>query len=186
MKHSEVIKYARQWLSKSVQNCERYGHYACPIIISELVAYTPSNEIPDVLGWSGPTSILIECKTSLSDFKADLKKSFRRDYYDDVVGYAIGNQRWYMAEKGIIPVELVPEKWGLLEIYNRKIYITKPSQDFNSHKPSEVMILISLLRRLDIKSENVSIKTYYKDTKNNATVIIDKNIEPILNQGFAN
>ena len=48
---------------------------SCSVIISEMVSM--SSEQPDVIGFNNSQSILIECKTSRSDFRADKKKHFR-------------------------------------------------------------------------------------------------------------
>lgn len=79
-----------------------------------------SREIPDVMGFRSDTSILIECKTSRTDFHADKKKPERSGEID---GY--GNYRLFLAPKGLIKINDLPEKWGLLEVNDRgKIEIT--------------------------------------------------------------
>jgi len=61
--HTEVVKVAAKWLTRN--------H---PIVITEMAC---SNEEPDVIGWSGGISTLIEAKASRSDFLSDKRKSFR-------------------------------------------------------------------------------------------------------------
>ncbi len=70
-------------------------------------------EQPDALGLSlEGDSILIEVKTSKSDFKADSKKPWRRDPKQ-----GIGDQRVYLAPEGLLEVGEIPYGWQLWEIY---------------------------------------------------------------------
>lgn len=64
--------------------------------------------IPDVIGWrSNGWSVLVECKRSREDFRADAKKAIRAS------GWGGGQERWYFAPRGIIPKDEVPKEWGL-------------------------------------------------------------------------
>lgn len=53
----------------------------------------------------------MEAKTSLNDFRADLKKPFRV-YPQNGMGQA----RYYICEPGIIMENDLPERWGLLHV----------------------------------------------------------------------
>ena len=141
--HSELIKHAEKWLKKPCSNnieLGNIGHPRCSLILSELV--TISAEIPDCIGWHSNLSILIECKTSVQDFKADFKKPFR--IYPEL---GMGNQRYFLAEKGILNIKDIPEKWGLLEIENKKIVISKYAQWQECNKNNEIIMLLSHIRR---------------------------------------
>jgi Holliday junction resolvase len=158
MTHNDLIKIGREWLIKPYCNLsDEYGHSGCSVVLTELCAHTKYGEQPDILGFCTGKSILIECKTSLSDFFADQKKVVRK-----FENFGIGSQRWYLAPEGIIPVEKVPEKWGLLEVTpNRKIKVSKrpvlQERDFQS----EINMLISTMRRLNIlPDDHVAIKKY--------------------------
>jgi len=157
--HDDLITLGRKWLLKSFESPEPHGHTACPVIITELATTTLTGEIPDILAFNSYTSILIECKISRSDFIADLKKPFR------MVDTAIGSQRWYLAPQGVIPLNKLPPKWGLLEVTpKRKIIITQYCQLQPRHFLIEIDILLSTLRRLNIALDNhVAIRQYTND-----------------------
>lgn len=80
--HSELVSLGAKWLQKK-----------CSVVITELVT---TGEIPDVIGWHGTHSTLIECKASRSDFLADQTKFFRREQWA-----GIGMARYYFAPKVI-------------------------------------------------------------------------------------
>lgn len=85
-----------------------YKTKKCVIVLYESGSW---REIPDCIGWTSiQNSILIECKTSLEDFKRDQDKIFRID------GTGLGNRRYYLTPKGLLNISLIPEDWGLLEI----------------------------------------------------------------------
>ncbi len=67
--HSELVERGHEYLMKTI---------GCSFAFKELK--TLSIEIPDIIGFmiGRPSTFLIECKTSRSDFLADMKKSFRR------------------------------------------------------------------------------------------------------------
>jgi len=71
-----------------------------------------AEESPDAIGWlPAGGSILVECKTALSDFYADRRKPSR------LPGAAgMGRERWYLAAEGLLSGQRLPEGWGLLEL----------------------------------------------------------------------
>jgi hypothetical protein len=79
MTHEELVAAARKWLAKPYASCRsEYGHSGCSVIVTELVAASKTGEIPDALGFQGcraDYTVLVECKTSYSDFLADQKKN---------------------------------------------------------------------------------------------------------------
>src|SRR5258706_14836969 len=128
MTHDELIQHASYWL---------YNRKKCSIVASELV--TGSAEIPDVIGWSGWASTIIESKISVADFIADQRKTFRK-YEED----GMGIHRYY-----IIPFNLkdaiiarLPEKWGLIlckekisgePLLGHRLIVHKVSQVFENN-----------------------------------------------------
>jgi len=179
-KHDELIEIGRKWLIKSYAAQADYGHYGCGVVLTELCAATRYGEQPDILGYSTKTTILIECKTSLSDFRAD-KNKFSRNF-----GKGIGGQRWYLAQEGIIKIESLPDKWGLLEVTPKKIVkVVKRTEIHERDFKSEMNMLISFVRRLNImKEDHVAIKKYelpeklgFKPSKKKATFYIKDKIK---------
>lgn len=65
MTHADLVMLAERWL------------YAmgCGVVIFEQRTF--SWEQPDALAWKSNESILVECKTSRSDFHADRKRVIR-------------------------------------------------------------------------------------------------------------
>lgn len=67
------------------------------------------SEFPDVIGFTAKECFIIECKISISDFRADLKKHHR-------VNGGMGNQRYFLFTQEIyhkISSE-IPVGWGIL------------------------------------------------------------------------
>lgn len=137
MTHDELVTIAKKWLIKGRQ---------CDVVLTETQAQ--SGETPDAIGWRGQVSILIECKTSLADFRRDLNKWFRNK------GPGIGQRRYFMAPKGVIPVEEVPPNWGLLEV-DGNVVKTKKKVDLlyldERVSSAEVPMLVAALRRSQVR-----------------------------------
>lgn len=136
--HQALVKVAQRWL---------VNQQRCSVVLTEIV--TTAGEIPDAIGWRHCSySILIECKVSRSDFLADKHKPSRRS------GLEMGGKRFYLAPKGMIKAEELPEGWGLLE-YSEEINRTKLVKDVEftrDRTPSdyhgEIALLVSALRRI--------------------------------------
>ena len=136
MTHTELVNRAVKWLKNFIH---------CRVVLSEHVAYTRSGEIPDCIGWVHNKSILVECKTSLSDFYADRKKLARHVDFP-----ALGAWRFFLTPPGMVPKDKIRYGWGLLEVHGRKIIHTDGWQYNNAGKPpfesdrdSEVAMLLS-------------------------------------------
>lgn len=142
MTHAELVRRAEKWLK---------GAGKCKFSFSELASYS-NFEIPDAIGFSFWNSILIECKTTRSDFRADLKKSFRRTPEN-----GCGFQRYFLCEKGLIDKDELPEGWGLLYLSSRGCRKIKPSKfewtAEQAHKIrwNERYLLVSALNRFGIR-----------------------------------
>ena len=140
--HDQLVSHAGKWL-RSI---------GCSVVLLEVVSYCPSGEIPDAIGWRNGRSILIECKTSRSDFRADEKKLFRRS-----PDMGMGDWRIYLCEEGLIQPEELPHGWGLLWVCGSKIKRIHgvPTHNtgwweapLNGNKRNENSILVSALRRI--------------------------------------
>lgn len=144
MKHDELCARAVKWLK---------GSKGCSAAISELNAATPWGEIPDAIGFRSTYSILVECKTSRADFLSDKKKLFR-----ERPDRGMGTYRFYMCPPGIIQVEDLPPRWGLLYVHDKKIqHVHGPLKSntdyydgewqFDKCYKGEIALLVSALRR---------------------------------------
>ncbi|MFB3926789.1 MAG: hypothetical protein ACE14T_12130 [Syntrophales bacterium] len=138
MTHKELVKRASLWL----RNRKR-----CMVVLTELTT-AANNEIPDVLGfyYTGG-SILIECKASRADFLADRNKIFRR-----CSEHGMGDQRFLFAESGLLSKDDLPSGWGLLECEPHRVKQAVESGSFEANKKAEVIMLASVLRRLEIST----------------------------------
>jgi hypothetical protein len=149
MTHAQLVATAVQWLRA----------YRCGVILSEQGCI--SGEIPDAIGWKRAChSVVVECKITRSDFLADRDKPFRRQ-----ASKALGCERFYMAPRGLIAVTELPNGWGLLELANRKVTISRPSaKDLRSSTGFryEMNLLLASLRRVEIRIEPQSITDFLK------------------------
>ena len=149
MTHDELIDRGRRWLASGGK------HAACPVVITDMT--TGASETPDVLGWNGKQSILIEAKTSRADYRADQKKYFRR-----MPSAGVGTHRYYLPPPGLLSADDLPAGWGLLEAHPRFVRTVRESGFFQAAARTEVQMLVSLVRRLGQRSplEGVAIKVY--------------------------
>ena len=141
MNHEELTYLAYEWLLKTCK---------CSFAFREFKTY--ALEQPDAIGWKNGYSILIECKTSRADFMADQNKDFRHQEH-----LGVGKYRFYMAPYGLLSLGDIPPKWGLLTVDDKgrvrrrlapkgNIWTDWPA--FETHMPSEILMLSSALRRV--------------------------------------
>jgi hypothetical protein len=93
------------------------------------------------------------------DFLVTLKKEFPEVFYlqDD----HLGNHRYYVCPDGLIPVEEVPEGWGLVYYKKGRFYEKKKSGKFRSNLKKEKDLLIHSCRRYASgDSTGILINTY--------------------------
>ena len=153
MTHRQLVDSAYRWL---------LGQGRCGVAFRELMANNDTGEIPDAIGFRERASVLVECKISRSDFFADRKKKYRAqpDVYRPM-----GKFRFYAAPKGLIRVEELPKRWGLLEPTPRGALriVHNPygnwwCNGFDDHnQDAERALLYSALRRLHIRGHVESI-----------------------------
>lgn len=147
MTHTELVDIGHRWLKQR-----------CTICFTELVTY--AEEIPDVIGWKGPNSILIECKVSRRDFLSDKKKLSRHRY-----GNGLGRVRYYLCPENVIQVEDLPEGWGLLWVKGRRVYVQRePGNHYQqSNQWREIGFLVSTLRRVKAKLGTGDLNRWIKN-----------------------
>jgi hypothetical protein len=137
MTHSALVQLGLKWL-----------RHRCTIAFAEF-ACGGSWEIPDVIGWRGGNSTLIECKTSRADFKADFKKPHRkgREYWP-----GMGRRRYYLCPSRLIQLDELPERWGLLWTGGKIIHVMKEPKGFDEiDERAEQAFLVSMLRRAQVR-----------------------------------
>jgi len=164
--HEDLVDIGRRWLAaaKSSPSYPKptWTHGACHVVLTEVAALA---EIPDVIGWSGDKSILIECKTSVSDFKADAKKAFRAP------GKGLGAVRMFLTPVGLLAGQVLPGGWGLLETNGKTVRVVTEGLTFEPDLAGERRLLLNTLLRVKIvPDKSVSLRTYEMVTKNRATL----------------
>jgi len=159
MIHKELVEIGKKWLWSR-----------CDMVVTELATWV--SETPDVIGWKGGASTLIECKTNRQDFLRDRHKGARR-----MPEYAMGNYRYYlMPEKTINSIDEIPEKWGLLVIKkSSEIQIVKNPHSFsplsNIALVKEIGMLVSCIRRIGQNPPgNMNVRAYKYKTKCRASI----------------
>jgi hypothetical protein len=148
--HDALVEKAVRWLRN------RRG---CTAVFAELHNY--GGEIPDAIGWRPEgRSILVEAKTSRSDFHADQAKPSRAGaaaYWQGPDGHRTnqprryGNERWYLAPHSVLRREDMPAGWGLLTVGDargRVHVVVEAVPDFDpAIGDAERFLMVTALRR---------------------------------------
>lgn len=157
--HKDLCMKAEAFIRKAM---------GCSTAVNELKCRTKTREIPDAIGWKRNKSVLIECKTSRSDFLVDKKKKVR---VNPELG--MGDFRFYLCPEGVIKPEDLPEKWGLIYDINGvlemivgprgKGWVTSKTHFIGGNKEAEMSVLLSALRRIqDEEPDSWEKKVYRK------------------------
>lgn len=137
--HSELVKRAGIWLRGK----------KCMLIVLEPRCWS-TNEIPDAIGWKvDGYSIMVECKTTRSDFYSDARKVSKQSGRE-----TMGRERYYMAPKGIITHDMLSDGYGLLEPTSKRIkVVVQASRDERiGRAEAELPLLVNQARRRTWKS----------------------------------
>lgn len=105
--HAVLVRRAVLWLR---------GLHKCSVVFAEMTA--APGYFPDALGWYMGFSIMVECKSSRSDFLADKRKGI----LDNPDGFP-GEERWYLTSPGIVKPGEVPDGWYLAETTGKTVRI---------------------------------------------------------------
>ncbi len=136
-----------------MKNHGLYPFHRAQYVVCELERI---GECPDVFGFGGTATLLIEVKVSRSDFLSDKKKSWRIS-----PAHGLGEMRSYLCPTGMIKESDLPDCWGLLySDENGKITVIRrpESQPYNSRQ--EMQLATSILRREGITPRIFSYKQY--------------------------
>lgn len=116
MSHDELVLTAAEWVQNRTHRCK--------VVAIERLSQAPC--IPDVLGWDcHGSSVLVECKTSRSDFLADQRKPHRANDW-----MCVGNKRYYMTPPDLLDTDDLPDGWGLVEAFGGVVRCIRGSQHF--------------------------------------------------------
>ena len=142
--HGSLVALAVRWLARR-----------CSIVFYEFAA--AAQEIPDAIGWRSNRSMLIECKTSRSDFQRDAKKLFRQ--YPE---FGMGRHRYYLCPPGVIQVDDLPARWGLLWAAHGRVRIKREAEEFVCDQTAEIKFLVSMLRRTQVRLGSQPLSTWLR------------------------
>ena len=149
MTHAKLVSVAVNWLRS----------YRCGVVLSEQACL--SGEMPDAIGWKRAChSVLVECKVTRADFLADRGKPFRLNSEE-----ALGCERFYLTLPGLIRLEELPDRWGLLEYRARKVEMIRPSARNMRQSAGfrcEMNLLLASLRRVEVRIEPQTITDFLK------------------------
>jgi hypothetical protein len=134
--HKQLVRRMGLWL----KNNQNYG-----VVVAEFISRI--DEIPDLLGFKGADSLLIECKVTRSDFLADKAKLFRARPEE-----GLGDLRYFAAPEGVIKPDDLPENSGLLQVTDRQVRRIVEATVQPANKSKEVSLLVSAMRRLEIST----------------------------------
>jgi hypothetical protein len=113
-------------------------------------------ECPDVFGFGSALTQLVEVKVTRSDFLNDRNKIWRINPQE-----GIGQLRSYLCPEGLVGIEDLPDKWGLLyAVGSKKIITAKEPEVQISDTQQEMNLAASILRREGIPSKIFSYKKY--------------------------
>jgi len=135
--HRQLVLLGAKWLNKKASNV----FYRSPYVITEFLCQG-TREIPDILGLRPNGNILIEVKTSRTDFKKDVFKEGRRT---DVL--QLGHRRFFLTTVDLICQDELPPGWGLLESNGFEIVLIKHSDKFEEDRKAINFIYHSILSR---------------------------------------
>lgn len=110
MTHNELNDIAKRWLLRP----ESAKGPGCKVAFVEVGA-VGSSERADAWGYRwgwNPCSVLLEAKVSRSDFLRDRHKPHRQQG-------GMGVYRYFICPEGIINIEDLPDRWGLLWVNKR-------------------------------------------------------------------
>lgn len=139
--HDSLAVEAAKFLKKS----------RCPIVfVKNNLMYL--QEQPDVIafGLLYPCVVVVEVKTSRTDFLKDKHKPFRSN-----PSKGMGSARYYCCPEGLIKPEELPDGWGLMYYGNKKIRKIVKSKVFKEHNHiHERYLLLYYLNHQDVAKQN--------------------------------
>lgn len=137
--HDKLVKEGARWLNKRASNI----YLRCQYVVTEF-SCQGTMEIPDIFGLRPVGNVLIEVKTSRSDYFRDSKKPAR---HPNTI--TLGSQRYYLVPKGLITEEDLMDGWGLLEYYQGKIEVIRHSAHFEESFQQAGYVYYSIIRRMN-------------------------------------
>ena len=133
--HDELVDRAGRWLLNS---------YRCKLVIIRAQPWS-CREHPDAIGWNhAGESVVLECKMSRDDFRADRQKAWRTH------GAGMGGKRFYMIPESLRQSDgahlRVPQGIGLLIVGTRRVTVQREAEGRQDRGwAEEICLLVSRL-----------------------------------------
>jgi hypothetical protein len=149
--HAELVERAARWLRNSAvvyagihwsDGRPRRQNARCGVVLTEHVS--SAGEFPDVIGWfgGGRFSVVVEAKSTIADFRGDRRKPSRR--YPQM---GAGTYRYYLTRPGLVSLDQLPLRWGLLEVYASRVRVRRLADFQECCWRVEVQMLAAEVRR---------------------------------------
>ena len=133
--HDELVDRAGRWLLNSCR---------CKLVIVRAQPWS-CREHPDAIGWNhAGESVVLECKMSRDDFRADRQKAWRTH------GAGMGGKRFYMIPESLWQSDgahlCVPQGIGLLIVGTRRVTVQREAEGRQDRDwAEEICLLVSRL-----------------------------------------
>lgn len=102
----------------------------------------------------------IEIKVSRSDWRKELATPEKADEIQQFC------RHWYVAApKGIVPLDEVPDTWGLLEITGRGVFTTKAAPETKPKDPDTLLVSAILRAAAAASTPNHQLKTVLSEAR---------------------
>lgn len=138
MNHKQLVEKAKFWLIHAK---------GCNPVFTEKGS-SGFSEIPDAIGWTSEKCIVVECKTSIQDLKADFIKPHRNEENQ------LGDERYYLLSQEILEeakIILDTSMWGILSHNSCEVIKQlrfEGSAKFKSCKIKEISFLRSRILQI--------------------------------------
>ncbi|MBU2723882.1 hypothetical protein [Acidithiobacillus ferridurans] len=177
MMHKDLCALARTWLQRPAS---RSGP-GCAVAVSESGNWV-NKEVVDAIGWrpygERAGSVLVEAKTSRSDFFADRAKKHRANSERGV-----GKYRYFMAPEGLLRMDEIPPQWGFITVNRRghikvvagHVHLRRGEPDswaHPCHAPAETALLIQCLARV---GDPQRVQDMIREASNRNTKLLREN-----------
>lgn len=142
--HYDLCLLGAKWLRsrRNVEWCEgQWKYVAVEVCVNGC-------ENPDIWAFNGWSTIVVEVKTSRSDFFNDKKKPWHQAGMEHTLA---GNYRYYLTPKGLLREEDLPSGVGLLEYDGKVIVRVVRAKRHEISNHADGIIMASILRREGFK-----------------------------------
>lgn len=174
--HYQLCCEGAKWLRRR-KNVEPYEGQWKYITVEMCVS---GCENPDIWAFNGWSTIVVEVKTSRSDFLNDKKKHWQQQGHEECLG---GNYRYYLTPKDLLTEKDLPPQTGLLEWDGKNIERVVKAERHTVSNHADMIIMASLLRREKFKEgiynyrgEPTTIKPKKVNTTDDNDLIVYKSV----------